>query len=237
MKDIYSMVWKETKDFYLSGGLSNLLQPLILIFVLGIALPLSFSQDWLNLASAPVMTILFVPFMFISSFIGDAVAGERERHTLETLLASSISSNAILLGKLVVSVGFTWGLTLLSLLVAVISINLYQAQVPWKFYTSIDLFLIVIALSFLVILLAACGGVLISLKSTTVRQAAQLMVVSEILLVIVIYFAVRLIPQSVTNSLTSSQITLIVFLVLMVLDGILLAFSIASFRRSRLILG
>ncbi len=237
MKDIYAMIWKESRDFYLTGGLTNFLQPLILIFVLGVALPLSFSQDWLNLSSTTVLIILYVPFGFVSSFIGDAIAGERERHTLETLLASRISSNAILIGKLVVTVGFTWGLTLFSLLVSVISINLYQAQVPWKFYTSTELFLVVIALSFLMTLLAACGGVLISLKSATVRQAAQLMVVSQILLLIVIYFAVRLIPQNIINSLTSSQVTLIVFLFLILSDVILFIFSLASFKRSRLIVG
>jgi ABC-2 type transport system permease protein len=48
--------------------------------------------------------------------LGDAIAGERERHTLETLLASRISDRAILLGKVIVTTGYAWGTALLGLL-------------------------------------------------------------------------------------------------------------------------
>ena len=54
-------------------------------------------------------------------------------------------------------------------------VNLSQGQGQWVFYTPINLFVVVLVLSFLTTLLAASGGVLISLKSATVRQAAQTM--------------------------------------------------------------
>ena len=237
MSDLWTMIWKEWKDFLLSNGLSDLLRPLLILTILGIVLPLSFRLNWLNLDPAPALVILYAPFLFITSFIGDAIAGERERHTLETLLASRISNRAILLGKILVGVGFTWGMTLLCLLLGAAVVNLSQGQGQWLFYGPNSAFLVLLALSFLTILLAASGGVLISLKSATVRQAAQTMILGEIILGLAVYGIVRLLPASMIASLTTSQIVAIILLTLIVLDAILLAASLASFQRARLIQG
>jgi len=236
MSDLRTMIWKEWKDFLLSGVRANLLQPLMVFGFLGIVLPLSFTRQWIGLEPAPVLIILYAPFLFITSFIGDAIAGERERHTLETLLASRISDRAILFGKLFVSVGFTWGMTLACLLLGAIVVNLSLRQVRWIFYSPINLFLVVLVLSFLTILLAASGGVLISLKSATVRQAAQTMVAGELLLGFAVYGVTRILPASIIASLTTSQIVGIILAVLAALDVILLTASLVSFQRSRLIL-
>jgi ABC-2 type transport system permease protein len=237
MNDIWTMIWKEWKDFLWSGGRSDLFRPLLLVAILGIILPLSFSQRWINLDSAPILIILYAPFMLIISFIGDAIAGERERHTLETLLASRISDRAILLGKVLVTVGFSWGMTLFCLLLGAVVFNLSQGQGQWVFYTPINLFVVLLVLSLLTNLLAASGGVLISLKSATVRQASQTMILGLLLLGLAVYGVVRILPASVTASLTTSQIVLIIMVALGVLDAILITASLVSFQRSRLILG
>ena len=62
------------------------------------------------------------------------------------------------------------------------------------------------------------------------------MVLGEMVLGLVVYGVVRLLPASLTASLTTSQVVLIVMGALAVLDAILLAAALASFRRSRLIL-
>jgi ABC-2 type transport system permease protein len=237
MNDLWTMIWKEWKDFLLSGGRSDLLRPLLILGILGIVLPLSFRLSWIDLDPAPVLIILYTPFMFVTSFIGDAIAGERERHTLETLLASRISDRAILLGKILVAVGFTWGMTLFCLLLGAIVVNWSQEQGQWVFYAPINLFLVVLVMSLLTILLAASGGVLISLKSATVRQAAQTMLLGEIVLGFAIYVVVRFLPASMTASLTTSQVVSMILLTLVILDAILLAASLVSFQRSHLILG
>ncbi len=175
--------------------------------------------------------------MLIISFIGDAIAGERERHTLETLLASRISDRAILLGKVLVTVGFSWGITVLGLLLGAVVVNLSLGQGQWVFYAPINLFVILLVLSFLTNLLAASGGVLISLKSATVRQAGQTMILGLIFLGLAVYGVARFLPASVAASLTTSQMVLIVMGTLAVLDAILLAASLMSFQRARLILG
>jgi ABC-2 type transport system permease protein len=235
MSDIWTMVWKEWKDFLWSGGRSDLLRPLLNIAVLGIILPLAFNQGWIDLDAAPILIILSTPFMFVILLIGDAIAGERERHTLETLLASRISDRAILLGKVLVTVGYNWGMTVFCLLLGAVVVSLSQGQ--WVFYAPINLFAVVLVLCLLTIFLAASGGVLISLKSVTVRQASQTMVLGVILLGLAVSMVVRLLPASVTASLTTSQMVLIIMGILVVLDTILLAASLVSFQRSRLILG
>jgi ABC-2 type transport system permease protein len=237
MSDMWTMIWKEWKDFLWSGGRSDLLRPLLNIAILGIILPLSFSQRWIDLDTAPVLIVLFTPFMFVILLIGDAIAGERERHTLETLLASRISDRAILLGKVLVTVGYNWGMTLFCLLLGAVVVNLSHGLGPWVFYEPINLFAVVLVLCFLATLLAACGGVLISLKSVTVRQASQTMVLGVILLGLAVALVVRLLPASVTAALTTSQVVQIIMLVLVGLDAILLAAALVSFQRSRLTLG
>jgi ABC-2 type transport system permease protein len=236
MSDLWTMVWKEWKDFLWSGGRSDLFRPLLNIAIMGIILPLTFKLRWIDLDSNAILIILYIPFMFVINLIGDAIAGERERHTLETLLASRISDRAILLGKVLVTVGYNWGMTVFCLLLGAAVVNLSSGQGQWVFYAPINLLLVVLALSLLTTLLAASGGVLISLKSATVRQAAQTMLLALILLGVAIYGVARLLPASVTASLSTSQLVLIILLVLLVLDAILLGIALASFRRSRLIL-
>ena len=236
MNDLWTMIWKEWKDFLFSGGTSDLLRPLLNIAVLGIILPLSFGQRWIGLDSAPVLIVLFVPFMFVTLIISDAIAGERERHTLETLLASRISDQAILLGKVIVTVGYNWVMTFFCLLIGDLVVNLSQGMGQWEFYNPISLFAVVLIFSFLTTLLAASGGVLISLKSATVRQASQTMLLGLIILGLAISMVIRLLPAGLTASLTTPQMIQIIILVLVVLDAMLLIASLMSFQRSRLIL-
>jgi ABC-2 type transport system permease protein len=236
MSDLGTIIWKEWKDLLWSGGRYDLFRPLLVIVILGIVLPLTFEKRWIELDSAAVLILLYAPFMLIISFIGDAIAGERERHTLETLLASRISDRAILLGKVLVAVGFNWGTTLFCLLLGAVVVNMSQGNGQWIFYTPTNLLVVVLIMSFLTNLLAASGGVLISLKSATVRQAGQTMILGLIILGLTIYGIARLLPASVTDSLTTSQIVLIIIGTLVGLDAILLAAALVSFQRSRLIL-
>ncbi len=234
MSDLWTMVWKEWKDLLGSGGPADWFRPLLIVGVMGVVLPLSGGQSWLDLGPAPFLIMVYVPFLLLATFIGDAVAGERERHTLETLLASRIPDWAILLGKVLVTAAFSWGLAVLSLLLGAVVVNLSQGLWPWEFYAPLGRFWVVLVLSILTTLLAASGGVLISLKSATVRQAAQTIVAAELLLALAIFGIVRLLPESLAASLTESEVVLAIIVILAVLDALLLAAALAGFRRARL---
>jgi ABC-2 type transport system permease protein len=236
MNDIWTMIWKETKDSVLQGGLSALIRPLLLIGILGIVFPWRLGLQWLALTPLAMGLVLYIPFTVILSFVGDAIAGERERHTLETLLASRISDRAILLGKIIVTTGYAWSTALIGLLLGLFVANLSKGQGSWEFYTHVDLLLEALALSLLASLLGTSGGVLISMRSATVRQAQQILIVATLVLVGGGVLALKAVPAQTISSLSNSQIWLIAMAVLAVLDAILLGVSLVSFRRSRLML-
>ena len=235
MSDLLTMMWKESKDLLFQGGWRAWIRPVLLVGILGVYLPLQFGLGWLELSPIEMYVILWIPFSVIISFIGDAIAGERERHTLETLLASRISDRAILLGKVIVTVGYAWGMALVSLLLGLVLVNLLSGHGSWAFYHPLDVFLEALALSLLSCVMGASAGVLISLRSATVRQAQQILSVGTLVLIFGGIFALRALPASFVSSLSYSQFLLLVIAVLAVLDAILLGVSLVSFRRSRLI--
>ncbi len=235
MSDILTMMWKESKDVFFQGGWRSLLRPLLVVGIMGIYLPLQLGPQWVNLTPLGMILLLWIPFFVIISFIGDVIAGERERHTLETLLASRMPDRAILLGKVVTTVLYAWSMGVLSLLVGLVLVDLFRTQGNWMFY-PLDLFVDALVLSLLVNVLGASAGVLISLRVSTVRQAQQILGVGTIVFVFGIIFVLQLVPENIVSSLTYSQFLLIAIVVIAVLDAILLGLSLISFKRSRLIL-
>ena len=235
MSDILTMVWKESKDSLFQGGWRSLIRPLIVVGIMGIYLPLQFGPQWMDLTPIGMILLLWIPFFVLISFIGDVIAGERERHTLETLLASRMPDRAILLGKVVATVLYAWGMGVLSLLLGLVLVDLFRTQGNWMFY-PLDLFVDALILSLLVGVLGASAGVLVSLRVATVRQAQQILSVGTIVFVFGIIFVLKAVPANVFSSLSYAQFLLIVMAFIAVLDAILLGLSLVSFQRSHLIL-
>ena len=235
MSDLWTMMWKEAKDLLFQGGWKAWIRPVLLIGILGVYLPLQGGLQWLTLPPIELFVVLWIPFFVIITFIGDAIAGERERHTLETLLASRIGDRAILLGKVVATVGYAWGMALVSLLLGLVLANLSSGQGSWAFYHPFDVFLEVLALSLLSCVLGASAGVLISLRSATVRQAQQILSIGTLVLIFGGIFALRALPANFLSSLSYAQFLLLVIAVIILLDAVLPAWSLLSFQRSRLI--
>ena len=236
MKDIGTIIWKEGKDLLFSRGRLELIRPLIFIAILGIFLPLNIGIQWLTLPAPVILIILYIPFIFILNYIADAIAGERERHTLETLLASRVSDQAILIGKVIVTVGYGWGMGLVSLMLGLVTVNLFRGQGKWQFYSPVGLLLAFLLVSLLISLLAASGGVLVSLRTATVRQAQQTLLLGTLVLGVLLVLTLEAVPSSLLTGLSSRQILFIVISALVVLDAILLGIALKSFRRSKLIL-
>ena len=235
MSDILTMLWKELKDVLFQGGWRSLIRPLIVVGIMGIYLPLQLGSQWIDLTPLGMLLLLWIPFFVIISFIGDVIAGERERHTLETLLASRMPDRAILLGKVLAVVFYAWGMGVISLLLGLVLVNMFRTQGDWVLY-PLDLFVDALVLILLVSVLGASAGTLISMRVATVRQAQQILSVGTIVFVFGIVFVLKAIPANVFSSLTYSQFLLIVMACIAVLDAILLGLSLVSFQRSRLIL-
>src|SRR6476660_5544398 len=98
--DFATVLWKEWKEILLeraAGGSG--LRPLIMVGLIGIFLPLRLGP-LRYFAPQSVLGLIVVSLAGILAVVPDAFAGERERHTLETLLASRLPDRSILLGKL-----------------------------------------------------------------------------------------------------------------------------------------
>src|SRR5436190_12483504 len=126
MADIATIMWKELKEWLFqrgSAGRGGWVGQLIFVAVFGIFLPYQNGPRWVDNPMALVFWA-WVPLLMVASVTADAFAGERERHTLETLLASRLSDQAILFGKVAAAIAYGWGLSLLSLLLGDITVNI-----------------------------------------------------------------------------------------------------------------
>jgi len=241
--DVQTVIWKEFKELFaqrtgLRGGVAGLL---VLLAVFGIFMPLQTGRAWVE-SPAVLIYWAWMPLFFVSGVVADSFAGERERHTLETLLASRLSDRAILLGKIGAAVGYGWGLMLASLLLGVVTVNIAHGQGKFLFYpagTALAIFI----LGLLAACLAASAGVLISLRAPTARQAQQTLSIAIMLLLFVPIFGIQALPVEWKAYLVRmmlaadlTRVVLIVMTILLTLDTGLFAAAMARFQRARLIL-
>ena len=220
MSDLWTMIWKEVKDEIMQGGRQAWIRPILILGIMGVILPWELGARWLAFNPVVILVVIYISFFFISSFIGDAIAGEHERHTLETLLASRIPDRAILLGKVIVTVGYTWILVLGSLLLGSLVVNMTQGTGVWTFYAPISLLIYTLVLSLLTSLMVASGGVLVSLHSPTVRQAQQTLALATIALAVMLVLGFRSVPADLFSSLNNNQILLFILAGLAIIDMI-----------------
>jgi len=242
--DLLTMIWKEWKEMLLQhGGIRSGILPMVIVplGLLGVLLPWQMGRAWVE---SPVSLALWawMPLMLMASLIADSFAGERERHTLETLLASRLPDRAILFGKVCAVVSYGWGLTMLGVLMGLLTVNLVHGRgelllYSWKFTLSI------LALSWLGSWLAAGAGVLVSLRSSTVRQAQQVMMLTIMLLLFVPVYGVQLLPgewrAQIAGTLAAggaTRLVVVIIVALTVVDVSLIAAAMTRFRRARLIL-
>ncbi|MDD5466658.1 MAG: ABC transporter permease subunit [Anaerolineales bacterium] len=241
--DVWTVMWKEWKEFFMLRGSrrSSIVSLLVVAGVLGIFMPLQMGHAWVE-SPAVLATWTWVSLYLVTFVTADSFAGERERHTLETLLASRLSDRAILLGKAGAAIGYGWGLTLIGVLLGLITVNLAYGHGELLLYSPL-LGAGVLVFSLLGAGLAAGSGILVSLRAPTVRQAQQSLSIVIMLLLFVPVFGIQALPAEWKARLAQalatadvSRIILVVAIVLFVLDlGLLLA-AMARFQRARLVL-
>ncbi len=240
--DIHAIAWKEWKELlFQSGGLrSARFRLLCYLLVFGVLIPLRWGEGALTSGTGLILWAA-LPLMLIMNVIGDSFAGERERHTLETLLASRLPDEAILVGKMVGAVGYGWVMTLGSFLLAIITVNITAFQhglvlPPVEHVGSI------VGLTFLTGFVVSGGGVLASLRSSTVREAQQSLSIGLMIVMGSGFFALQLWPAFFKHlmdvwglALRHEQFLVVVGALLaagLVLSGV----ALARFQRNRLIL-
>ncbi len=242
MSDIWTVMRKELKEIITLGGGSRggKFSYLIVLGVFGVFVPWQSGRAWVE---SPMVVALWawLPYFYTATWVADSFAGERERHTLETLLASRLSDRAILLGKLLAIMTYACGLVWSMAVIGLITVNVGFGQGTLLLYPPATAVAMVVA-TVLGSGLAASAGILISLRAATARQAAQTMSLLIFFLFIPI-FGLQLLPAETQAQVSLwleqadlAQIGLLAGGIVLVLDGVLLAAALARFQRARLIL-
>jgi ABC-2 type transport system permease protein len=240
--DILTVAWKELREMLMFGdsrGRSKL-SMLVLLLIFGVVIPLQSGRDWVT-SPVSAMVWAWMPYMWVYSVVADSFAGERERHTLEALLATRLSDRAILFGKLLAALAYGFTLTWAILLVSLVTINIaVRGEGLLLFSPAMTTGALVF--SILVSGLAASIGVLVSLRASSVRQAQQWMSFGMLVLFLPFMF-IQFIPkawlESFGNALINAnpvQIATWAAVVLLVIQSVLLAVAMRLFQRSKLIL-
>lgn len=242
--DVLTVLWKEWKELPLNASDRGLMKGplgiLVVVFVFGVMLPLQSGREWVD---SPIALLVWgwAPILLVSNVVAQAFAGERERHTLEALLATRLSDRAILLGKVAASALYGWSVTVVCLVLGLISVNAAHWGGGLLLYTPLT-WLGAGVLVPLIALLAANVGVLVSLRAGTVRQAQQALGIVSMVIVFGIGYGVQALPAGLRAALTSAltgsvgQALVVVAVVLAVANALVLLIAMARFQRARLIL-
>jgi ABC-2 type transport system permease protein len=247
LTDISIMVWKEWKELlqFQGGKRSGLTGLLVMMLIFGIFMPIQWGDMWTDTA-APLGLWVVIPLILVGTMVADSIAGERERHTLETLLASRLPDQVILLGKIAASVSYVWVVTQLVFVVALIPVNVMHWNGRLVFYRP-EVLVSGLVLSFLLACLMSSIGVLVSLRAGTVKQAQQTLGLSVFILAYVVPMAgvylLRFVPEETRNRLFQPILTGDVTSIVIAASIVLTLMSVglyfaarARFQRSRLIL-
>lgn len=134
MRDAITVLQKEVREIIgeRQSRRGGLVQAVVIIAVMGVLYPASTTRFWLSPHPLAIVYFAFFPGMLAVTIAADAFAGERERKTLETLLATPLGERAILLGKAWAAI--LWALTVstVAFLCAIVTVNL-SAKPPGIF--------------------------------------------------------------------------------------------------------
>lgn len=241
LQDIGSVIRKELQELFASGEGRSRYLSLIILGLFGIVLPLTTglrNPSWATSAIPAGLYGLMMPLILIMSVGADSFAGERERHTLETLLASRLPDQAIFFGKLISVTIFGWGQSLLAALVGLLVINVAHRGALTLYPPSIVVAIVVFGL--LVALVGAATAALVSLRASTVRQAAQMLSIGLMVIIFGLTFGIQALPaqirQQLSSGANSSTAGQALAAALAVIAVILIVWAMALFRRAKLIL-
>ncbi len=240
--DILTVMRKELREMFIQGdprGRSKI-GIIILVLIFGIVFPLQNGRSWVE-TPISIMVWGWMPFLWVSGIVADCFAGERERHTLEALLATRLSDRAILFGKILAAMLYGLILTWSIMLLALVTVNLTAGRGELLLY-PLNLIGGALIFSILISSFSASLGVLVSLRAGSVRQAQQLMSAGMLFLFVpfmLLQFLPRTFLASVVNMLQNAdpvRVALMAALVLLMIDLVLILIGMRLFQRSRLIL-
>ena len=245
--DIKTVIWKEWRELAAQGvgeGFSQTASIVIGVVLMGAIAVIAGFAGSVFIRTPFAVVIGLCPVLLVMGQVCDSFAGERERHTLETLLASRLPDQALLIGKIAALVLYGYALGVAMLLMSLVGANLNPEVEGFEFFPP-SVALAAFGVSFLVSLMLATLGVLYSLRAKTVREAQAKVMITFLAMTIPFVVVRPFLPHDARESAirmlsTESgrmQVVLAWLLVLLAIDVVLLLLASARFRRARLIAG
>lgn len=244
LTDMMTIIRKDLKEVLTARGTGKRggwMSVLIFIGLLGILMPLQTGVEWLT---NPILPILWswIPVFLVVSVVTDSFAGERERNTLETLLASRLTDQSILFGKIGAAVLYGWGLGMVGNLLGAVTVNVIFWQGRLMFYQPVPYLAFVFA-SFLVSLLMGSIGVLVSLNAPTARAAYQKLSIVMLVVWFLPTIGITALPinirENIGKALENINLPMVgvgLLAVILIADLVLIFVARQRFKRAKLIL-
>lgn len=241
LTDIFTIVRKELKEFFMQRGSirSGLTNIAIILVITGVLFPMQSGRQWIT-SPAGLISAAWFPLLLSMGLVADTFAGERERHTLETLLASRLSDQAILFGKMLAAILYGFVLGLIGMLLGALTVNL---SIPGAGFYPLTNFVGALLFSLLGVTSIVGVGTLVSLHASSVRQAYQRLSLGFLVVWLPLILAPQFLPASSMaaiqrwlQSVNGAQVLQSVLLALFVVDVLLIRTALARFQRARLIL-
>jgi ABC-2 type transport system permease protein len=238
IRDILTMMWKERNALFIQPRSRYRLVVTFLVPIgLSIWMPWDTGRDWFQDYLPSLIVTFALPLLVVGVMVPDSFAGERERKTLETLLASRLPDRAILFGKLVVAIAYGWAAAILALVIGLIVVNATQWTGKVGFYEP-QVLLADLCLGFLISTLTASLGVLVSLRSKSVQEAQQVLTTILFLPPMIAGFAGFALAGRLSKPPPSINGGLVVLIALAVIAALCVVFiwlAVRRFRRDRLV--
>ena len=195
MSDVQVVVWKEWRELLRMSGSKRgaIVRHVFSVGVIGVIWPWQFGLPFVHSALAVVLAAL-TALMYIAGAAPDAFAGERERHTLETLLASRLPDYAILLGKITALIQYGCVAATVMLVIGLITVNLVHGEGRLLLFSPEQLVSILLFTPLAAGLMASVG-VHVSLRAKTVKQAQQTLSTAVLILLFLPVIAFPTIPD------------------------------------------
>lgn len=195
IEDIVTVAWKEWREqLHIGGGRrGTVLRAFFSIGLLGVLWPWLIGSAFIT-TSIPIVFAIATSAMYVAAIVPDSFAGERERRTLETLLASRLPDSALLLGKVAACWSYGWLASIAMLAVGVLTVNITHPDQAPLFFPATTL-ASALALSALAGAVMAGIGVLVSLRSATVKQATQTLATGLTLLLLLPAILAQVAPE------------------------------------------
>jgi ABC-2 type transport system permease protein len=234
--DVWTVAWKEWREIFARQGRfrGGVLSFALALLVFGVLLPWQLGRAWVE-SPALLLSWAWVPLLMLSSVIVDAIAGERERHTLETLLASPLGARSILAGKILAAVGYGLAVLVSSLALGLVTVNVLFSRSELLLY-PLPALVLGLAAALVLSTLVAAVGVLVSLRAASVRQASHGMGLAVLLVGFAPLVAVRAASSFLPGPSAAALLAIVAFASAVVLDALLLGLAFLRFTRARLVL-